>query len=237
MSGHARLGPSSASRWLRCPYSIALAEAEDVVDRASGPAAQAGTILHGAFERAGVEGHVGLMADEIAELATLGYGLDWAMPMLFDAITAWRDFCTQEKLIEVQFEQRVPCGVAIGRSDFWGTADVIAWRESDRHLFVLDLKTGKWPVAPQANDQLLSYGLGAREVVGHTPDFVTLGVIQPAAAKAVISWTTEGETLDRFAEFVAERAALTDVLDPATASPGTEQCRFCPARGVCAETF
>ena len=68
MSQHARLGPSSAHRWLLCPASIQLSE--QVPHRESGSAAAAGNLMHSVFERRMLDTG-DFLAQELLALAAL----------------------------------------------------------------------------------------------------------------------------------------------------------------------
>lgn len=128
---------------------------------------------------------------------------------------------------------RVDPGQVIGRSDFWGTADLVGANESDKTLLVADLKTGRGRVAPQFNEQMLSYALGSLALINFVPERIVLAIIQPPVLKNTTAvWVTDMATLDQFKEFARTQAALTDDVQ-CEPSPSPEVCQWCPAKSIC----
>ncbi len=227
---HARLGPSSAYRWLRCPASITLSE--NLPPRPSGPAAAAGNLMHSVFERRLLsKGDV--LADELELLAEWGIGEKRARQIIDDAIAAVNKLMRRYQLDEILTEIRVNPGAVIGRSDYWGTADLVCANAQSKTLLVADLKTGRGRVEVQFNDQLLSYALGALDLVTFRPSRVVLAILQPPLQGTTpLIWETDVETVTEFAEFARERAALTDAIAPVP-NPSPEACEWCPAKAAC----
>jgi hypothetical protein len=232
---HAPLSPSSAFRWSACPISPRLART--LPSPPAGDAAMAGTLLHSAFERK-LYGGPGLQPAEVAELERLGVRQTLAVSVLDAGIEATQALLKQHNIRHIALETRVDPGAAIGRSDFWGTADLLGANEEEKTLVVLDFKTGRHPVAVQDNLQLLSYALGALDTITFEPLRIVLAIVQPVAFGAVAqTQSITIDVLDRFSEWIGERAFATDDSN-AQPQPSAEACRFCPARSICpAENF
>ena len=229
-AAHARLGPSSAHRWLRCPASIPLSD--QLPPRPSGAAAAAGSVMHTVFERRLLNQH-DFTHDEIELLAQFDVTESRARLIVDQAEQAARAALHQHGLVEFLTEIRVDPGAVIGRTDFWGTADLIAASPHTETLLVGDLKTGRGKVEPEFNDQLLAYGLGALSMLKFTPRRILLAVFQPPVyGKRAAVWETSPDVLSDFADYARERAQLTDSSDTAPA-PSAEACQWCPAKAIC----
>ena len=154
---HAKHGPSSAARWLRCPASI---NSPSI----AGKAAEAGTLRHEIMEK-WVEGSL-----------TAGWPLT-GIPGGVDP-TAWADTKLCREYLEkhpvfqgalegrpgfaVRAEQTVHWGAPFGLKDpedYYGTVDVIL---SGPEVYeILDFKFGWVPVEAKRNFQLYLYQNGA----------------------------------------------------------------------------
>lgn len=228
--GHARLGPSSAHRWLRCPTSIALSEQAPY--RPAGTAAIAGTILHGVFERRLLRTG-DFTIGELERLLELNMDATRARRIVEQGTAAAIEVMERYGVNEFLTEVRVDPGESIGRTDFWGTADLVAANADTQTLIVGDLKTGRTRVEAEANDQLLCYAMGARSLLGFEPKQVVLAIFQPPVwgSRAAV-WCTDLTTLNDFAAFAQEQARRTDQarVEPI---PSREACTWCPAKTVC----
>jgi hypothetical protein len=232
---HAPLSPSSAFRWSACPISARLIQT--LPQTPAGDAAKAGTLLHTVFERL-LYGGAGLNSAEIAELERLGMRQTLALAILESGVKSTHDLLAQHSIRAIALETRVDPGAVIGRVDFWGTADLLGVNEQTKTLLVLDFKTGRHPVEVTDNLQLLAYALGALDTITFEPQQIVLAIVQPIAFGALAQTQTISiDVLDRFSEWIGERALATD--DPhATPQPSAESCRWCPARSICpAESF
>ena len=230
MANHARLGPSGAHRWMGCPLSVRLSE--QVEAKPAGIAAAAGNIMHTAFERRMLR-QGDITQQEILELGFLDVGQNKATLIVDQGAEAAFKVLARFGIEDYLCEQRVDPGQFIGRTDFWGTADLVGANKSNKTLLVGDLKTGRGRVDPQFNEQMLSYALGALTLIDFVPNRIVLAIFQPPLLGATAAvWVTDLQTLDKFKEFARTQAALTDDLE-CQPNPSAEVCQWCPAKSIC----
>ena len=230
MTNHARLGPSGAHRWMNCPASIILCE--QIGERPSGSAAAAGNVMHDAFERKMLS-QGDFTQEEINQLGTYDFGEKKARLIVNQAVEAAQKLLDGFGITEFLCEQRVDPGKSMGRSDFWGTADLVGANESNKTFLIADLKTGRGRVNPEGNHQMLCYGLGGLALLDFVPERIVLAVIQPPLlGSSAAVWVTDIQTLNEFKQFASTQAALTD--DPnCQPNPSAEVCQWCPAKSIC----
>ncbi len=226
---HARLGPSSASRWISCPASINLSSQVQV--EAAGPAATAGTIMHSAYERL-LLGHHHLTTDEIESLVQCEVSESRARLIIEQGVTATNNAMLRFNVREFVTEIKVNPGARFGRADFWGTADVVGANADDRLVLVGDFKTGRGRVNVANNFQLMSYALGSLDLLDFSPRRVILAIFQPPIyGIAPALWETDTNGLLRFQDLAAKSAAQSDV--DTLPQPSVNACMWCPAKSVC----
>ncbi len=188
--------------------------------------------MHTVFERRLLKQH-DFTLEEIELLAEFDVVESRARSIVDQAEEAAVATMQQHGLLEFLTETRVDPGAVIGRSDFWGTADLIAADPNTATLLVGDLKTGRGKVEVEFNDQLLAYAVGAEALLQFTPKRVLLAVFQPPVyGKKAAVWETTSDTLREFAQFARERAQLTDLTTTAP-TPSDKACQWCPARAIC----
>ena len=235
MMAHAKLSPSSAHRWTRCPGSV---REELKYPDNSGPAALDGTRTHALLEMCLVTGMdpelmVGMTTSDDEGSYTIDADRAKRVKVAVDHV---RDLGG-----EVTTERRVDPSRLVGRDDLGGTVDVTVIVGDTAH--VIDYKDGITPVEAVENDQMIPYGIGLLAgynlpVNGDYPvDRVVLTIIQPKLAMKglppITSWELTVESLlSRIGDIVV-KAAATDAPD-APLVPGEKQCRFCKAKGGCA---
>ena len=221
MTAHARLSPSSASRWLRCPGSVNFLDALDEGD-SGGVAADEGTILHAICEdalRTGTSAYdyvgevweygeaVLKFTEELADQAQ--EGLDWINTIPGELVIEHR----------VDLKRWMP-------GDF-GTLDVGI--VGKRRIVIWDWKWGFLPVQAVGNDQLRIYALGFWEnVARHISDAkdFKLIIFQPRASGGGGEWETTLDELLDFGETLRKKARRTQDPD-APRIPGKPQCDYC----------
>lgn len=220
---HARLAPSSAARWLRCPASVGFIDDEELEDEGGLPAKE-GTIIHGWCEEAlrnsvspysliGRVGHyegVSLeMTEEIAD--QMQEGLD-----IIDDIPG-----------KLYVEKRLDLGRWMPGQ--FGTMDVgIA---GQKIATVFDWKWGFIPVEAVDNDQGKIYGLGFYDnfarFVSNRIRKVRIIIFQPRAPGGGGEWEIHIDDLLDWGDKLKKMARAT--YDPdAPFVPGSKQCAYCP---------
>lgn len=233
---HVRLSPSSASRWMACPGSIALLDTLPAGDTSS-PYAEEGTAAHALAERA------------IRQNVSAGVALTQTLPIpewwsgdMAEAVTPYVDhaltlanhphcrfFAVEVKLTLDLFSPPEPMG---------GTADCVAL--VGERLHVVDLKYGRGvAVEVDDNPQLQYYALMAliyAETLGYAPKAVTLTVVQPRKEHVdgpVRSIDYAVSDLLAFAERLLDAAWMTQQPDAPRAAGAW--CKFCEAKPICPE--
>lgn len=216
MRKHARLSPSSSSRWINCPGSVLLSE--QVPRRPAGPAAEEGTRIHQLAEENLRDRLLqGPKAPE-AEDPRWQQVVDDYAAVIADLVGRSVD---PELLIEHRVNPLIPQCV--------GTADAIILDSNS--VTVVDLKTGMRPVEPDS-PQLRIYALGAL-ALKPLADTVTTVVVQPRLPDPVRTRTFDAEELRDWRVEVALPAARSALQPGAPFSPSEEACRWCPASGMC----
>lgn len=242
MMAHAKLSPSSAHRWTRCPGSV---REELKYPDNPGPAALDGTRTHALLEMCLAMLEMRLLTGMDPELMVGMTTSDDEGSYTIDADRAKRVKVAVDHVRdlggEVTTERRVDPSRLVGRDDLGGTVDVTVIVGDTAH--VIDYKDGITPVEAVENEQLIAYALG--HLAGYNlpinGDYpikrMVLTIIQPKLAMKglppITSWELSVESLlSRIGDIVV-KAAATDAPD-APLVPGEKQCRFCKAKGGCA---
>ncbi len=253
---HAKLSPSAAHRWFKCPGSARLSA--DILSTSS-VFADEGTAAHELAQQCltsgfdadrylgsfiNIEGKTPAekflpvkggkrcfeVTDEMAE----------AVQVYVDTARSYMDGDAEWE-VEAKLDLRHIEGMEFGTGDF------VRYSESDKHLVICDLKYGKGvPVKVKENEQLLVYAEGtARRFHNRGLAKVTMVIVQPRAPAPVedsdVEWLTANGTAREWTidavdlvefRFRLRDAAEATLADHAPLFPG-DWCKWCPAAVTC----
>lgn len=230
MAAHAELSPSSASRWMACPGSVALSRG--IKDSASSHSAE-GTAMHTVAELCLTDGSSA--ASHVGEVFSRdGFDITFTAD-LAEAVQRYVDYVTDitaANFGELLVEQRLSISEITGEADAYGTSDAVVLMGDE--LCIIDLKGGMGvPVDADDNPQLMIYALAALNEYSLVNDFKTIRMVihQPRLNK-VSEWVIPVEQLLAFGKEVAMAAATTKMAD-APLHPSSKACRWCKAKATC----
>ncbi len=241
MSGHSKIGPSSAERWINCPGSVAAsAKCPKSPPNEYGAA---GTVYHHLSEEL-VTGKI----DDLELMTRIGsVVMEDGFPITItdegvDGVILYRDTVEADlqmlksngKSAEIHHHVEKRVDVKSVDPELWGTADDFMYQKGNV-LIVTDAKFGKGLVNVEKNKQLGLYALGVMETfAGEAFDEVWLKVVQPLAGHAeglVRTWPAPMEWLRELREVA--RAAIAESRRPDARVVAGEHCKWCPAKLAC----
>jgi len=228
---HARLSPSAASRWVKCPGSVPLAAR--FPETGCSDAAEEGTASHwiGSETLSGRGKAVGAW---VGVKAPNGIVIDMEMvDGAYVYVEAVKQAAGVQQVLTV--EQPVTCMPV--HPECWGTPDLFYWSAGGKELHVWDYKYGYGIVEPYENWQLICYAAGI--MTGLTGDqdrqtTVCLHIVQPRPFHrdgAVREWRINGADLRGYINRLSLAAHQAVSATPCTASGA--HCRYCAARHAC----
>ena len=215
---HAKLGPSSSSRWMNCPGSVRISEG---IKEKSSPYAEEGTKAHVLSE---------LMFENLDPEEWEGYDEEMTIEVrkYVDYVMAHmtNPNCVLYTEVKVNLNKYIPDG--------FGTSDnvIVDWDNKTLHVF--DLKYGKGvKVWATKNSQGRIYAIGSLLEFDGDKEIknIVIHIGQPRLNHFHSEELTTKELLD-YAKIVKKAAKATE--DPnAPAIPGELQCRWCKASPEC----
>lgn len=237
MSLHARLSPSSAHRWMRCPGSVHLVESlygdNDV--HSDSPFAAEGTMAHTIAEILASK-HFGLIDHHEYEARFKAWQDSTPSDFWEDMLRHANSYVDLLELsvshmdgAQVLLEQKVdPAVTAV-----WGTLDAAVINRD--HAQFVDYKYGLGVrVDADANEQLMFYALGALELLSDVFDPITVQLtIHQPRLDHVSHYHTTAKELRGWRDAVARPAAALALSGDGHFAPSEKACRFCPAAGDC----
>lgn len=235
MSDHARIGPSALDRIENCLYSVILSES--IPPRASGAAADAGTIMHTVIERALTGGDPVISDLEAQDLDALDFGREFCQDIVDRALAAFTSIIERFDLGALNLERRVYPGRLTARDDFWGTADFYSVSRDCKTLVVADFKSGRVKVDPTFNSQALAYAVGVIAALDETTlaniERVAIAIVQPRCYPAGFAiWECAPALCFEYAAHLTQHFKALDTPETLRPEPGPH-CQYCPGLKVC----
>lgn len=233
MNAHARLSPSGASRWMKCPGSVVL---EDGYPDTSSTYADEGTAAHELAAMALESQHdARAYLGRVITVNGTDFTVDDAM---VEAVQVYLDNVREYAIDgELLIEQCLSISHITSEPDAHGTSDAVIIKGNE--LQVHDLKYGRGvKVDAENNEQLMIYALAALEQFSMLQDFerVVMVIHQPRL-QHISEWSCSVEDLlafGRMAGGIAEQALdLTEFGALNALNPGEIQCRWCKAKATC----
>ena len=228
MSGHARVSPSGAARWMKCTKAPLL---EERFPAGSTSYAEEGTQAHKVAEyyaRQAVGLPLLLEHNPIAKDEEMSDAADEYAAYIKETYLRIRETCP-----DAYIETEVRLDLTRWIPDGFGTADCLII--ADDVLHVIDFKYGKGvKVEAENNQQMMIYALGAlgwSEAL-YDVSTVRMVIIQPRLG-GISDSEVSADWLRDWGEVVLKPIADLAYHGGGSFSPGEDTCRFCRASGSC----
>lgn len=251
-SGHAKLPPSGASRWMKCPGSARLSagikgESSEAAEEGSAAHWLAYMILKAHKELRPVPeyvvgkstlvraGDTFLLNPKGSVIATNGRP-SWVITQeMQDAVTVYTDFVlglVADRGAQFYLERHIE----VHPPQVHGSVDAIVY-EPMKRVTIVDFKYGKGvSVEAKENAQMLCYAVGAMALDDAVEEF-ELVIIQPRDfhnSEAIRSWSLSAEDLESWRSGVL-LPAIAAASAPDSILRAGSHCRWCAAELLCPE--
>jgi hypothetical protein len=233
--GHARLSPSAASRWVKCPGSVPLAARYPEIGCSA--AAEEGTASHWIGSET-LSGKGRTMQAWVGVKAPNGIVIDMEM---VDGAYVYVEAVKQAAGVSQALTVEQPVACSPVHADCWGTPDLWYWCGSPgtahSELHVWDYKYGYGIVEPFENWQLICYAAGLLASLTGAQDqqvTVVLHIVQPRPFHSdgpVREWRVSGSDLRGYINRLSLAAHQAVSATPCTATG--HHCRYCAGRHAC----
>ncbi len=249
MTDHAKLAPSSAYRWLKCPGSIGLSETVPP-DQSDNSAADRGTDAHAIAERtinkllAEFEKISTLRAQVYREGAYIKRRLKETLEELKgELITDFKEddleylinyvrYVVFADRIEKYIEQRLDLSCIYDNT--FGTADAIL--VSSDTIEIVDLKFGRVGVDAEKNPQLMIYMIGALMdllKITNIDDIKGMGLILTIFQPFYKTTQYAVDHVDLWSFYQDVKRAAIEANSPDPTFRSGDHCKYCPALAYC----
>lgn len=214
---HARLSPSSSSRWLQCTASV---EVSEQYENKGNSASVWGTNVHYLGEQLLKGEHIDV-GQEHTEQGVKFIVDEEMLECAEDYADYVNSFIDKDSVVLIEEEYDLSF---ISPNQF-GTSDATVLNGT--HLHVMDLKTGHGIVMAEQNTQLMLYALGALHELEDIYDVetVTLHIVQTRAGH-IDTWEVEVKTLRLF-EMIAKSQAEAIINGDVEFNPSEKACKWC----------
>jgi hypothetical protein len=237
---HARLSPSSASRWMNCPGSLAMEERSS--PQKDNEYSSEGTAAHSLASKALTDGRHSC-EDYVGKKMPNGWEV--TEDMAEDTQIYVDEILKYAQKGDLLVEQKLSIEHLTGEPGAEGTVDASIIVEEEELLIIADLKFGRGvAVHPEENEQIMTYALAALKQFGMLCKFkkVKLVIIQPRVLNQPAEWECSVEDLNIFAKKLKEAATLAFYVAEKYKNkevplqylhPSEDSCRFCRAKANC----
>ncbi len=228
-----QLRPSGSKQWLLCPGSVA---AEQAYANESNPAADEGTRAHTLLEYCLLNGVSAAAVDTIQDPINAGeiYEIPDDMAVHIQTVLDYVYSKGGQVYAEAQVDASSKMGFEPGVIK--GTSDVCII--VDQTLEIVDLKYGQGVYVSEVdNSQEIIYGAGTLALFDATPFTKVITTIAQPRYRGGEPIRSHEYAMEEFEAKLAEIAtgAQAALSPQAPRVPGEEQCRWCRAKGDCAE--
>lgn len=237
---HARLSPSAAHCWMRCPGALL---AQKNVPKRTSQYADEGTTAHNLAALTLVSEHKNCEAflgriDPETKMEMTQEMCDYVQEYVDEILRLKGDGG------EIYVETKVNFSHVVDVPESFGTADVVIIKGDT--LQIHDLKYGRGvAVDARDNEQLMIYALGALGMFSsHAITHVTMGIHMPRK-DGYNDWTITVEELSEFGKKVKDaaqkaigiykRGVMWVLKEDGILVPGEKQCKWCDAKAYCPE--